>query len=280
MRAAIGSADGRIQSRAISIGSDGLPVSRRSPVLRRRDNPRNERQCTIDSIGTGIEGEASAGICTLFDAVAILSHDMGDAVIPVVGSCLAGHQNRAVHAVYTDPHFDDLLRQSLARGEGAPLFDGEAAEPGSLWTLAVKRIIDIGGAAALMIFLSPLMLVTVVAVKFSSPGPVIFRQNRLGRNRVPFTYYKFRSMRVGGNDRVHREYVSKLIEGRHDEINEGEVHRPVYKLKTDSRVTPVGRLNRRTSCRNCSTRSRGDETGWVETADTLRSGEVSVMASA
>jgi lipopolysaccharide/colanic/teichoic acid biosynthesis glycosyltransferase len=54
-------------------------------------------------------------------------------------------------------------------------------------------------------------------------------------------------MRTGADDRVHREYVAKLIDGRHDEINEGDAHRPIYKLQSDSRITTVGRIIRKTS---------------------------------
>jgi lipopolysaccharide/colanic/teichoic acid biosynthesis glycosyltransferase len=106
---------------------------------------------------------------------------------------------------------------------------------------------DIVGALALAIVLAPLMALIAVAVKLTSEGPAVFRQNRVGRNGVPFVFYKFRSMRVSGDDRVHREYVSKLIEGRHGEINQGDAQKPVYKLKSDARVTPIGRVLRKTS---------------------------------
>jgi lipopolysaccharide/colanic/teichoic acid biosynthesis glycosyltransferase len=94
---------------------------------------------------------------------------------------------------------------------------------------------------------SPLMLITALAVKLTSPGPVIFRQMRIGREGKPFPFYKFRSMRCDSDDTVHREYVKNLIQGRHDEINEGDADDPVYKLRSDSRITAVGRIIRRAS---------------------------------
>ena len=111
----------------------------------------------------------------------------------------------------------------------------------------MKRAIDIIGSTALLILASPLMLVTALAVKLTSPGPVIFRQMRIGREGKPFPFYKFRSMRCDNDDAIHREYVKNLIQGRHDQINEGDADKPVYKLRSDTRITAVGRIIRRTS---------------------------------
>lgn len=61
---------------------------------------------------------------------------------------------------------------------------------------AAKRSFDIAAAAAGMVALSPLLLVTAIAVKATSPGPVIFKQKRYGKNEVPFTCYKFRTMKI------------------------------------------------------------------------------------
>ena len=59
-----------------------------------------------------------------------------------------------------------------------------------------KRAMDIAGSLLLIILLSPVMLLCAIGVKLSSPGPVIFKQERVGRNKKPFYMYKFRSMRV------------------------------------------------------------------------------------
>lgn len=153
---------------------------------------------------------------------------------------------RVDSATYTDRRFDDLVEESMAGREMPPGVLDRAGRKSSV-ALAIKRSIDVAGALVLLILSSPLMIVTALAVKMSSPGPIIFRQTRIGRGGVPFAFYKFRSMRTNSDDRVHREYVAKLIAGQHDEINQGDADRPVYKLKSDSRITPVGRIIRKTS---------------------------------
>lgn len=64
----------------------------------------------------------------------------------------------------------------------------------------IKRTIDIIGSALLLILTSPIMLICAIGVKLSSPGPILFRQERIGRNKKPFQMYKFRSMRVNPSE--------------------------------------------------------------------------------
>lgn len=149
-------------------------------------------------------------------------------------------------ATYPDPKFDTLLVDALAQiGTNQELAHSPLRK--SVASRGVKRAIDIAGATILLTIVSPLMLITALAVKLTSPGPVIFRQMRIGRWGKPFPFYKFRSMRCDNDDTVHREYVKNLIQGRHDEINQGDADDPVYKLRSDSRITPVGRIIRRAS---------------------------------
>jgi lipopolysaccharide/colanic/teichoic acid biosynthesis glycosyltransferase len=103
------------------------------------------------------------------------------------------------------------------------------------------------GSLCGLILLSPLMLMVALAVKISSPGPVIFTQTRLGLKGVRFPFYKFRSMYWNTDDKVHRQYVSHLIEGRLENINQGEGARSFFKMKDDSRITRVGKTLRRLS---------------------------------
>jgi lipopolysaccharide/colanic/teichoic acid biosynthesis glycosyltransferase len=109
----------------------------------------------------------------------------------------------------------------------------------------LKRALDIAGALVALVLLGPLMLLVALAVALSSPGPVIFRQTRVGQGAQPFAFYKFRSMRVGVGDEVHRQFVARLIEPGH--AAEGTGATPIYKLRHDPRVTPIGRLIRKTS---------------------------------
>jgi lipopolysaccharide/colanic/teichoic acid biosynthesis glycosyltransferase len=111
----------------------------------------------------------------------------------------------------------------------------------------VKRGMDIVGSVVGIVLFLPLMAAIAVAIRAGSPGPAIFKQTRLGRNGVPFTFYKFRSMYLNTDDRIHREYTASLIRGDHDQTNQGDVDKPLYKIKSDPRVTRIGRIIRRTS---------------------------------
>ena len=110
-------------------------------------------------------------------------------------------------------------------------------------SLALKRALDIVGSLFLLLFCLPVFLVLAVLVKFSSPGPVFFRQKRLGQFGRRFTFLKFRTMYVNNDSAIHQEYVAKLIAGQ-KEAGQGQ---GVYKLTNDPRVTPLGRFLRKSS---------------------------------
>lgn len=101
--------------------------------------------------------------------------------------------------------------------------------------LASKRLLDMVGSAMLIIFLAPLMLMIALAIKLSSPGPVFFRQWRLGLYGKPFQMLKFRSMHASAQDE----------RGLVEQLNQREG--PVFKIVDDPRVTGLGRLLRRSS---------------------------------
>ncbi len=114
------------------------------------------------------------------------------------------------------------------------------------WGRVVKRIMDLLGAVLGLIVLAPLFAVVAVLIKLNSPGPVFYRQERVGRNRQPFEIIKFRSMRteysVGA--RYGGETARKLEEKLRVSVNERLG--PLFKMKRDPRVTGVGRILRRT----------------------------------
>lgn len=110
----------------------------------------------------------------------------------------------------------------------------------------MKRIVDVTASVVGLIVACPLLLAIAIAVKLTSPGPVLFRQQRIGQYGVPFTFLKFRAMHVASDPQIHRAFVTGLIEGRRPSPASGSVP-AVYKLTADPRVTPVGRLLRRTS---------------------------------
>lgn len=111
----------------------------------------------------------------------------------------------------------------------------------------VKRCIDIVGSTLGILAFFPLMLLIAVLIKFTSKGPVLFKQKRIGYRGEIFTFLKFRSMRTDMDDSIHREYVAKLIEGKNDQINNGSGDEPVYKITHDPRITKIGGFLRKTS---------------------------------
>ncbi|MDT5272983.1 MAG: hypothetical protein QOH49_5169 [Acidobacteriota bacterium] len=110
----------------------------------------------------------------------------------------------------------------------------------------LKRACDVLAAAAALVLLSPLWVLMALLIKLDSKGPVLYRQERVGMDGRIFLFLKFRTMRTGADDREHREYQRRYIEGQ-PETNLGDSQRPVYKLHDDPRVTRTGRWLRRTS---------------------------------
>jgi exopolysaccharide biosynthesis polyprenyl glycosylphosphotransferase len=98
----------------------------------------------------------------------------------------------------------------------------------------VKRGMDIVGSLTALVLLSPLMIAAAIAIKLTSPGPVLFRQKRVGRNGVHFDVLKFRSMRDGAEAEKDKLRFLNETEG-------------LFKIADDPRITPVGRLLRRSS---------------------------------
>jgi exopolysaccharide biosynthesis polyprenyl glycosylphosphotransferase len=101
--------------------------------------------------------------------------------------------------------------------------------------LFIRRGIDFVVALSLLLLISPLLLLISAAIKLSGPGPVLFRQQRCGLHGRPFTFLKFRSMRVDAEELKPALAAFNEMDG------------PAFKMTNDPRVTPVGRLLRRTS---------------------------------
>ena len=151
-----------------------------------------------------------------------------------------------ISGTYPDHLFQKLLIEKESEPDLFPLYIEESPETQGL-QYALKRAIDMIGAVTGLILLSPMMLVTTLAIKATSAGPIIFEQVRLGQKGVRFSFYKFRSMYTDGDDRIHREYVDNLIQGRLEDINQGDEKAPLYKIKSDPRVTRVGKIIRKLS---------------------------------
>ena len=153
-------------------------------------------------------------------------------------------------SVITASYPDHIFQELLKEGENHPnlfsLYLDETMNP-HWFQRALKKGIDIIGALTGIILFSPIMLIIALAVKISSPGPIIFKQTRLGLKGRRFPFYKYRSMYLNMDDRIHREYVSNLIEGQLEKINQGEEGNPFFKIKDDPRITRVGKIIRKLS---------------------------------
>lgn len=123
--------------------------------------------------------------------------------------------------------------QSIGPQLGAGLEIVPAEGNRSAFYLSLKRLFDIAGAVVLLICFSPILLATFLVLAFTTGGKPLFRQTRLGHRGRPFTMYKFRSM-------------SLEAESRQDQV-ENEQDGPIFKNRSDGRVTRIGRFLRRTS---------------------------------
>jgi lipopolysaccharide/colanic/teichoic acid biosynthesis glycosyltransferase len=113
--------------------------------------------------------------------------------------------------------------------------------------LVIKRVIDVAGSGALLLVLSPFLLLITALIKLTSKGPVIFEQDRLGQFGVRFKCLKFRTMYTNNDPKIHQEYVQQFIAGKGGLDNSNGAEKPVYKIVKDPRVTFIGGLLRKTS---------------------------------
>lgn len=133
-----------------------------------------------------------------------------------------------LRAVQPKPVLDpESMKKGRPVKDLAPLF--EESLP------LTRRVLDVAVSGTAILLLSPLLLVTAMAVKATSPGPVIFAQWRAGRGGRPFRFYKFRSMY---RDAEERKGDLRLV---------NEKDGPIFKIKNDPRITPVGRIIRKLS---------------------------------
>jgi exopolysaccharide biosynthesis polyprenyl glycosylphosphotransferase len=123
---------------------------------------------------------------------------------------------------------------------GLPLMSFASVDPQG-FEFMIKHAFDRVFAFALLVLLSPLMLATAILVRVTSPGPVLFRQRRVGRDGKPFDLYKFRSMRVDGDDSTEEEAAVSAV----DFLLAGDI--APGGVEGADRRTPVGRFIRRYS---------------------------------
>lgn len=136
---------------------------------------------------------------------------------------------------------------STAQGAAKREKAGQACEVRVIRPYGSKRVMDVIAACLGLVIAAPFAAVIGVLIKLSSPGPILFRQLRVGRDGKQFMFYKFRSMQVGNDDTQHRQYIKLFIEGKEEELKKLHHGKKLYKMTGDDRVTAVGRFLRRTS---------------------------------
>jgi lipopolysaccharide/colanic/teichoic acid biosynthesis glycosyltransferase len=131
--------------------------------------------------------------------------------------------------------------EAASPGSRAPHEDLETDSPSTgllhagRIALLAKRVVDVVGAALGLLVFAPVLLATALAVRLTSKGPVFYVHERIGRGERPFRMIKFRSMHTNTHD--HRIIY----------LDRNEASGPIFKLRKDPRVTPVGRIIRKTS---------------------------------
>jgi len=172
-----------------------------------------------------------------FDDVFLVGvNDVADSPVGGQGVLALLKQGKSVHII---PSLLDtrLFRQSLGDVAGIPVLSVSKGELNPIQA-AAKRAVDFVLSALLAIVLSPLMGAIAIAVKLTSPGPVLFRQKRLGLEGEPFTLLKFRTMRADAEQilrdtpSLHAKYLQNNFK-----LPKGE----------DPRLTPLGKFLRATS---------------------------------
>lgn len=174
---------------------------------------------------------ASESIDSVFFALPrrFLAHD---SIANVVAAC----EILGIDLVIPLDLFDTRAAPSVMRNlDGVPCISYTQPIRRAGWALATKRAMDVAGAVAMLLIGLPLWLVIALLVKLDSRGPVLFVQERCGLHGRRFKLYKFRTM------------YSDAEQRRDALVDLNEVSGPVFKIRSDPRVTRVGRLLRKTS---------------------------------
>jgi len=148
----------------------------------------------------------------------------------IIRSCEELGVTFRVHLNKPDENLSNAIRIKL----GKEYFLTFSNVPYKTISLAAKRFMDVSVSLLMVVFFIPFIIVTALAIKFSSPGPVIFRQERIGLRGRKFNLYKFRTMVF---------YAESMQE---DMADMNEVNGPAFKIEDDPRVTKIGNFLRKT----------------------------------
>jgi lipopolysaccharide/colanic/teichoic acid biosynthesis glycosyltransferase len=149
----------------------------------------------------------------------------------------------ALSRVRISAHFHQPGAALGEHADGSDLMPAARAQ-GRRRILLLKRALDLVLGTMLLVLMAPLLAAIAILVKLTSRGPVLFKQERVGEHAKPFRMLKFRSMKTGADHAIHRTYVTSFIQGS-AQSQSGEPG--VFKIVRDPRVTPIGRILRKTS---------------------------------
>ena len=168
-------------------------------------------------------------------------------VAATLGARLVAEQLDRIHFTF---HFfpEDRDKLNLGHSCDEKLYP-DLVEPGAArkFSRSMKRALDVVGSIVALILCSPLFVAISLAIKLTSKGPILFKQERVGLYGLPFTFLKFRSMKSANAPDIHKQYVKRFISGEMDSVRVGQNQKLVYKIQDDPRVTRVGKFLRRTS---------------------------------
>ena len=172
---------------------------------------------------------------------------MSTRVTATLNARLVAEQVDQIHFTF---HFfpEDWDKLNLGHSSDEKLYP-DLVEPGTArkFSHSVKRAMDVVGSIIALILCSPLLVAISLAIKLTSKGPILFKQERVGLYGLRFTFLKFRSMECVNAPDIHKEYVKRFITGEIDSVQPGHDQKFVYKIQNDPRVTRVGKFLRRTS---------------------------------
>ncbi len=205
------------------------PDGPRSPVwtvpIRLKDGSKLQRLGSVKDV------PAIIGRVELHEVIVALPATHHAQILNIIDSCRQyGLDFRLVPDLF-EMRFNEVRIDAL---NGVPLIGvKDVALRG--FNLLVKRLLDVVFALLALVVAALPMLVIALAVKLTSPGPVLFRQTRVGKGGRAFTCYKFRSMYRDAEQR------------KADLLHLNEADGPIFKIRNDPRLTPFGRFLRRTS---------------------------------
>lgn len=172
------------------------------------------------------------------DTIFVIQENMSrDAILNIVAYC----KNHMKHLFLLSNMFDVAISKiDVSTFEGIPVIDLSIPATHQIH-LFFKRVFDVCVSLMLIILFSPIFFIVAAIIKFDSRGPIMFSQERIGKDGRKFKMHKFRTMHIDSDNTIHKEFVKKMIkEGTKDGSG-------LYKIANDPRITNIGKFLRKYS---------------------------------